>query len=237
MYELIFNWNTINNVEEKFKFLLTIIDDINFITLDPNDEVAYNTYISAFCALVHNTSSFELLLNSGCNVTGTAIHKLISRNNWDLIKILPNYIGMKQHINTPNKKGNTPLHYAIKHSKRGNDSYGPFRRKKCDMNIIQLLLDNGANPTIRNNDGENVMEYAMKFALPIKAEPISSWTCSHHQYCDNDALILLSQHMTINEKTFMKLLSPWLKEIYVTNIKQKITTSKFDDILIHTSGF
>lgn len=57
--------------------------------------------------------------------------------------------GAKRSINAKDKKGNTVLHYAVKHTE-----YTP---------LIKKLFDSGADPNIINEDGKTMLDLAAKY--------------------------------------------------------------------------
>jgi ankyrin repeat protein len=67
------------------------------------------------------------------NIGKTALHICIFRNSYFLLE----NILSKENVNTQDDEGNTLLHEAIESS--------------CDINIIKLLMNRGANPRIKNN--------------------------------------------------------------------------------------
>ena len=88
--------------------------------------------------------------NSIKNLTSSmSLHSTILSNNYDVIKA---HLEMKIDINEI--------------SEENNNSYGlsPLR-VAChilDLESVELLLKNGANPNLKNNDGQSAMDTAVE---------------------------------------------------------------------------
>ena len=65
------------------------------------------------------------------------IHKSILSND---INTITKLLQIKENIDKQDNNGNTPLMYAC---------------SRCNINIVSLLLDHGANPSLKNNNGWN----------------------------------------------------------------------------------
>lgn len=97
------------------------------------------------------------LLESGANVkwdeiTGnTVLHIASSAGNIELMRLLLSY---DNDINAQNKSGNTPLHYAEK------------------LHMIQFLIENGADFTIKNNQGQTPKDKIIDYlqSIPCRYE-------------------------------------------------------------------
>jgi ankyrin repeat protein len=86
----------------------------------------------------------------------TILHYTVVNQDNEFIKYLLQHIDNdKKVINKQNKKGDTPLHVAVR------------KDLKC---IADLLIENGACPTIKNNDGYFVKKVEEKenYLVPLK---------------------------------------------------------------------
>jgi len=63
------------------------------------------------------------------------------------IKLIKYFLEKKISPNEVNKEGQTPLHLAVKSGK---------------IEIIELLMDNGADKSIKDNKGKKPFDYATK---------------------------------------------------------------------------
>ena len=93
----------------------------------------------------NDIQKIKQLIASGANVNrrgrtfgNTPLH---TASCWNQIKVVPLLIAVGAEINQQNFFGSTPLHYAPPHRK-----------------ITQLLIDAGADQTIRNYNGEIAMK-------------------------------------------------------------------------------
>lgn len=78
----------------------------------------------------------------------TALNIAVGGYNIEIIKML---LCQNPDINTIDNKGNTPLHNAV------NSYFSDYM-----LNICKLLVDNGANQKIKNQDGDTVLHLALK---------------------------------------------------------------------------
>jgi len=94
------------------------------------------------------------------------------KNNYNMIELL---VKNGTDINAQNQYGNTPLHLAIiRHnnshgSPRLEENFGNFMSDRIvvdyliehDQKIIELLVQNGANVSVKNNNGDTSLDLAI----------------------------------------------------------------------------
>lgn len=117
--------NKEDNINEKDKFGSTLL--IHCIRNNRLDMVIYLIEIGADVNLVGKDNTSPL-------------HYAVQAQNYEIVKYL---LQLDIKINTQNIDGNTPLSEAL-------DLY---IGKQTEENIIKLLLDKGANPTLSNYYG------------------------------------------------------------------------------------
>lgn len=115
---------------------------------DPNSGADYDNSLttSLLCSLDHNYKDIiRLLLEAGADTQkGSPFHIAMKyENNDDILKLLIKYNGNMNTFHHYYK--NTPLHFACI---QNNASY------------VNLLLNHGADPSIRDRDGELPIHYA-----------------------------------------------------------------------------
>ena len=96
-----------------------------------------------------NNNTLSKLLNSGISsslrdssqVDDSLLHWAVSFSNPDALKIL--CIDNKVDINVANRNGQTPLHIACKGS---------------NQTLIDIILDLGGDPTIRDKEGKDCLD-------------------------------------------------------------------------------
>lgn len=130
----------------------------------------------------------SMLLKSGSDVNlknkegKTVLHLACDKCSVKIVKML---INSKSEINTIDNKGNTPLHYAAKSA----------------SDKIEILLEHGANPKIRNNYGNTPILLAAScftiFYFPLK-DPYEEDTMDTNAYKKVDMLI--AHGSDLNEK-------------------------------------
>lgn len=64
------------------------------------------------------------------------------------IEVARSLIGAKANINTQDKEGKSPLHYAAKEGHR---------------ELIELLISSGANPNLTDKNGQKALDYALEY--------------------------------------------------------------------------
>jgi ankyrin repeat protein len=86
-----------------------------------------------------------------------ALHICVSRAApLELIKELAMHSVL---LNEPDKYGRTPLHFACMDFRIFDDPYGDWSIR---LKIIQVLLDCGANPNLKTNDGYTPLDMAVE---------------------------------------------------------------------------
>ncbi|KAF3228650.1 hypothetical protein TWF191_002505 [Orbilia oligospora] len=124
----------------------------------------------------------EALLEHGCDARNrnkngrTALH-IVARNGSELAASLILDSGVAIDLNAQDPGGNTPLHFAMTSEK-----------------IVELLIKAGANPTIRNKDGDTALVTAIKAGLsPTNGNVLALFTSDierHEHEFILDALIV-----------------------------------------------
>jgi ankyrin repeat protein len=94
-------------------------------------------------------------LSPGPNVEYEApLHVFCQNSNADLVKVLlqfkPKNKNLKVNVNIQDREGNTPLHFVCDRKKL----------QEPDRQIIQLLMQNGADPMIKNKTGQTPADLA-----------------------------------------------------------------------------
>lgn len=127
---------------EMVKLLLNMNADVNM-----KDSTGYNALMEAIEAL--NINIVALLIDKGVNVNEystriypTALHLAVTTGRYDIVEMLV-YAGAD--VNSKDKNGSTPLMFAVEYGYK---------------DISHLLIDNGAQPSITNNQGESAFEIA-----------------------------------------------------------------------------
>ncbi|CAB0034279.1 unnamed protein product [Trichogramma brassicae] len=121
------------------------------VDVDARDE-HYNTPLHWALSRCHNDLS-RLLLEQGANPNATnsaglnALHVICARHDESnaemakhVLEISRKKIRKLVRINVPNSRGDAPLHFALKNTNR-------------DRSLIEVLLDNGADPIKPGKDG------------------------------------------------------------------------------------
>ncbi len=142
----------------------------------------------------NNVKMATLLINHGARVNAvngdgnTPMHQSVRYpGQFDVLKLL---LDKKAKVNIKNKRGMTPLHYlAIRNtdyseyddaSKEGEQNQYPYTDRnglapyqRPDMmradetervNAVKLLLDNGADPNIKNMNGDSALDLERKYS-------------------------------------------------------------------------
>ena len=151
---------------EFYKLIRAIIaDDIKEVKTFLKNEKIANALVNAHIywlgqwkwvkplEMAKSPEMIELLINKGARVNDfdkdlllTALHQAVLYLE-QTKKLVPALIAKGGNINIQNVLGETPLHLAARE--------GPF--------AIEVLLINGADPTIKNNDGLTPKELAKKY--------------------------------------------------------------------------
>ena len=141
-----------NNYIELIKFLIT-----NGSKLNHKDDYGWS---SLFYAIEYGSpiQLIDLLLQNGADVTlvsnigNSALQLACKRRSLDVVKTLFNNSNIKDTINNADKIGVTPL---IEATKRNN------------FEIVEFLLYNGADPSIKDKTGSTALKYATEYGIKL----------------------------------------------------------------------
>ena len=105
-----------------------------------------------YTAVSGNTEIFQMLLDHGANIfiknneQLNILHIASKHGHYEFLNhVLDKRSSIKDYINNPDVRGNTPLHYSA---------------SSGDIRIFQMLLDNGANLKLTNSQGTNPLHIA-----------------------------------------------------------------------------
>ncbi len=95
-------------------------------------------------------NAFKLYINNGIDplesyIGETAVHQIVQMYSEERLEMLKFLIDMGFAIDNKNKKGETPLHKAV-------------RMGDTNLPMVQLLIENKANINARDNTGKSVLE-------------------------------------------------------------------------------
>lgn len=130
--------------------------------------ISYTPIYKAVVAQDYNKVS--LLIRAGANLnaqydnvntltkledTTTPVHVAIAKGNLGIIRLL---VLAGASVNAKDHKGDTPLNIAVE---KGREAYGNFLSDSFNKyrDIVELLIENGADKTIKNNKGERALTY------------------------------------------------------------------------------
>jgi ankyrin repeat protein len=143
-----------------------ILDPKNGIKADINAKGKYDDTILHMCLLQRkngikkerNDQVIGILLEHGAdpNINNkeniTPVHYAAKFHNFEVLKM---FLGgkIKANVNAQDNDSNTPLHYAII-----PNSNNELERN----NVVDLLIANGADLTLKNNKGQTPIEYLVE---------------------------------------------------------------------------
>lgn len=111
----------------------------------------------------------ELLITSGASLNqvnwngGNLLHEAAF---WGRAKMIPFFLGKGLDINGASNFGASPLIYATTRAKKAQDEEARAKFLEC----IKVLLQNGADPDLKAEDGKSAKDIADQAAIPaIKA--------------------------------------------------------------------
>jgi len=110
------------------------------------------------------------------------VKKILSKRSYLTEKYFINYIIMKRYhdpenvihlfknslLNTIDKNGNTPLIWCIK-----SEYIGDYRTKIARIKIAKMLIEQGADPYVKNICGQDFFHFLHKIYLPDIQESIN----------------------------------------------------------------
>uniref|UniRef100_A0A8C7MDH8 Ankyrin repeat domain 52 n=1 Tax=Oncorhynchus kisutch TaxID=8019 RepID=A0A8C7MDH8_ONCKI len=150
-----------------------------------------------------NVECLNLLLSSGADLSkkdklGKApLHYAAANGSYQCTVAL---VSAGAEVNELDQKGCSPLHYAAasqtfcrvdRHYSVGHQSE---ERAKEDFFCLEYLLDNGADPALRNTKGYSAVHYAAAHGNKQNLELVSQWEeglCAYNGHCE--ALGVLSE--------------------------------------------
>ena len=110
-----------------------------------------------------NLTIIEMILKAGADTNeqnwsgDTALHELIRRQPTHLAQIVGLLMKFGAQVNMGNNEANTPLHFAVL-----------FGRPE----VVQMLLDAGADPLLADVYGETAMDMARKWSSWLSSDPL-----------------------------------------------------------------
>ncbi|MCL4137445.1 UNVERIFIED_CONTAM: hypothetical protein GTU68_038601, partial [Idotea baltica] len=140
--------------------------------------ICYDEYYPIHQAVLHDQKFVDLLITHGastdvktCTQQMTLLHvifllgKKSADDTLEIVKVLLNR-GLKEHINTADSLGNTPLHalivrYALEEKRFGYDKEPQPWNKWDLMHIVHYLLQSGATPSI-NQPGNSALACVLR---------------------------------------------------------------------------
>ncbi|XP_071549195.1 uncharacterized protein [Panulirus ornatus] len=153
---------------------------VKYLVLERSDEInqCYDEYYPIHQAALHDLKFLDLLIQCGAETTVrtytqqmTVLHvvfllgKKSAEDTLETVKLLLQH-GLKEHINTADSLGNTPLHalivrYALEEARYGYDHDPPPWNKWDMLHIVRYLLQNGASPSI-NQQGNSALACVLR---------------------------------------------------------------------------
>lgn len=153
---------------------------VKYLVLERSDEInqCFDEYYPIHQAALHHTRFLELLIQCGadtsartCTQQMTVLHVVFllgkkgAEDTLETVKVLMAN-GLKEHLNTADTLGNTPLHalivrYALEEARYGYDQEPPPWNKWDMLLIVRYLLQNGASPSI-NQHGNSALACVLR---------------------------------------------------------------------------
>jgi ankyrin repeat protein len=142
------------------------------LLIDANAEIGVRDHIGLTPLHLAASRSLEmskLLLSRGADIDArshdkqTPLHQAAISGPTEVITLLlnPRRFALETKaadVNAREERGMTPLHYAL-------------IRETEEYDAVKLLLDHGANPLLKNNDGHSPYDYALGKHDPKQAKP------------------------------------------------------------------
>ncbi|XP_015916414.1 osteoclast-stimulating factor 1 [Parasteatoda tepidariorum] len=135
--------------------------------LHPLHEAAKRGNLTFLTECIKNKVSVNGLDKAGC----TALHWASHAGNEDCVKELLKVVNIE--INVQNKLGDTPLHSCA---------------WKGHSEVVKMLLDKGANPSLKNNENKTPFEITNDPACAALLKPLqrTSSIMAGEEYVDSD---------------------------------------------------
>ncbi|QIT36386.1 ankyrin repeat domain-containing protein [Wolbachia endosymbiont of Brugia pahangi] len=117
--------------------------------------------------------TLALFLQNGADISkrdgegNNALHYIVSfkgKQKVVCLKLISDKDGFSNAVNTPNKEGRTPLHQLLQYIEKKSESQSLTDKKFEKTNrykILELFLQNGADITIQDKEGNNALHYIM----------------------------------------------------------------------------
>lgn len=168
VYDFIVGWTTLmfaavrNHIPNMYKIVKMLIKAGANVNIENENQDTALTELC--CDSSDNVKSIELLLANGANINyvnkegKTIIHKILNKHvNENTMEDIPNSVKFLVNkgfdLNAKTNHGETILHYVV-------------QGLSCETmwQLFDLFIDKGADPTITDNDNDNLLMWAVFFS-------------------------------------------------------------------------